>query len=255
MFLKDYGKKKIDAEQLERAKKLQATLAQKLKILPLNSSAELIAGVDAAFYEDKVIGSACLFERKKTKNHEEQFILEKEEQFILEKIDEQSSILDVDFPYIPGFLSFREAPVMIKVIEKLIKAPQIILVDGQGIAHPRRFGIACHIGVKMGLPSVGVAKSRLVGTHKEPGAERGNYECLYYNEEQVGVVLRTKTNIKKPLFISPGHLIDIKDSMNIVLACGSKYKLPEPTRCAHLAAEKHKKKVFYKNNVRVKNCY
>lgn len=134
-------------------------------------------------------------------------------------------------PYIPGYLSFREAPAIIDVIGKLKTAFGVILFDGQGIAHPRRCGLATHIGVTLDLPSVGVAKSRLTGTHGDPKPAAGHHVPLMDGGEQIGVVLRTRDNVA-PLYVSAGHRVDLASAIEIVLACRTKYRLPEPTRMA-----------------------
>lgn len=135
------------------------------------------------------------------------------------------------FPYIPGLLSFRECPALLAALEKLTVTPELLLCDGQGIAHPRRFGIACHLGVLTGLPSIGVAKTRLVGRHGAVPEERGNWTPLLDKGETVGAVLRTRPRVK-PLFISAGHRISLSTAIHYVMACTTRYRLPETTRIA-----------------------
>jgi deoxyribonuclease V len=141
----------------------------------------------------------------------------------------------IEFPYIPGLLSFREAPLLLKAFEKLTLTPDIVMVDGQGIAHPRRCGIASHLGLILGIPTIGCAKSRLCGEHDVPGAKAGDFAELKDNGEVIGAVVRTRDNVK-PLYISVGHMIDLPGAMKWVLACYRGYRLPEPTRLAHQAA-------------------
>jgi len=141
----------------------------------------------------------------------------------------------LDFPYIPGLLSFRESPLILAVYERLTVTPDLILVDGQGIAHPRRMGLASHLGLFLNTPTIGCAKSRLCGSHGEPGIEPGKYAELVDDGETIGVVLRTKLGVK-PLYISIGHNIDLETAVYWVLECCRGYRLPEPTRLAHLAA-------------------
>jgi len=141
----------------------------------------------------------------------------------------------VPFPYVPGLLSFRECPSILAAFEKLSVEPDLLLVDGQGVAHPRRFGLASHLGLLLDLPSIGCAKSRYIGTHEEPGEEAGCYTDLLDGDELIGAVLRTRTNVK-PLYISVGHKITLPTALDFVLACGGGYRLPEPTRLAHQAA-------------------
>ena len=139
------------------------------------------------------------------------------------------------FDYRPGLLSFRELPVILAVFKELSIKPDLVLVDGQGIAHPRRFGLACHLGLFLDTPTIGCAKSRLCGKHEMPGGERGDYAELMDGEDTIGVVLRTKRDIK-PLYISVGHKIDLPTAICRVLECCRGYRLPEPTRLAHRAA-------------------
>ncbi|MCG8449061.1 MAG: deoxyribonuclease V [Pirellulales bacterium] len=141
----------------------------------------------------------------------------------------------VPFPYVPGLLSFREIPSILAAAEKLTVRPDLMLVDGQGIAHPRRFGLAAHLGVLFDVPTVGCAKTRFIGTHDEPAEQAGCYTDLWDGEELIGAVLRTRDNVK-PLYISVGHKIDLPTALDMVLACGGGYRLPEPTRLAHQAA-------------------
>jgi deoxyribonuclease V len=142
---------------------------------------------------------------------------------------------EIPFPYVPGLLSFREAPLIIEAFEKIKHTPELIMVDGQGIAHPRQLGIAAHLGLLFDIPTIGVAKSRLCGEFEEPAAAAGNFEELKDNNESIGVVLRTKDKVK-PLFISIGNKISIEDAIFWVMRCCKGYRLPEPTRLAHLAA-------------------
>ena len=139
------------------------------------------------------------------------------------------------FPYVPGYLSFREAPAVLAVLERLQEAPDLLLCDGQGLAHPRRFGLACHIGVLADIPSIGVAKSRLTGSHAALGPEKGAWVPLMDGEERIGVVLRTRRDVK-PLFVSVGHRISLETAVDYVLRCTRRYRLPETTRWAHRLA-------------------
>ena len=143
------------------------------------------------------------------------------------------------FPYIPGLLSFREIPAVLDAMNKLKQFPDLLLCDGQGIAHPRRLGIASHLGVLTGIPSIGVAKNRLIGTHEKVASQKGSWVSLLDNDEVIGAVLRTRSNVK-PLFISPGHKISLKKSIHIVMQCVTKYRLPETTRRAHKLASNYK---------------
>ncbi|MFH0982188.1 MAG: deoxyribonuclease V [Planctomycetota bacterium] len=152
-------------------------------------------------------------------------------------VEERLAVRAASFPYVPGLLSFREAPAVLAALRKLRHAPDALMCDGQGLAHPRRFGLACHVGVIVGWPTIGCAKSRLVGEHAEPAAERGAHTALVHQGQVVGTVLRTRSGVK-PVFVSVGHRIDLPTAEQVVLDCAVHYRLPEPTRLAdHLAAE------------------
>lgn len=150
-----------------------------------------------------------------------------------EPCEEAFAVDRVTFPYIPGLLSFRELPVVLEAFRSLCTVPDVVLVDGQGIAHPRRLGIASHLGLWLELPTVGCAKSRLCGEHPPPGAKRGDQMPLTHNGERIGTVLTTRDGVK-PLFVSPGHKTDIATATEMTLACSRRYRMPEPTRLAHL---------------------
>lgn len=140
--------------------------------------------------------------------------------------------LPVVFPYIPGLLSFRELPVILAALAQLHTSPDVILCDGQGLAHPRRFGIACHLGVLTGIPCVGVAKSRLIGTHGEPAARVGACRALMDRGEEIGAVVRTRQGFH-PLYVSIGHRVSLATAVRLTRACVTRYRLPETTRWAH----------------------
>ncbi len=139
------------------------------------------------------------------------------------------------FPYVPGLLSFREIPVVMAALKQLVRKPDLVLVDGQGLAHPRRCGVACHLGLVTGLPTIGVAKSLLVGEHRAPRQRRGAWTPLMHREEVVGAALRTRAGVA-PVFVSIGHRVSLETAVRFVLACGSRYRLPETTRWAHRLA-------------------
>ncbi len=141
----------------------------------------------------------------------------------------------LNFPYIPGLLSFREAPLILAACQKLTVTPDLILVDGQGIAHPRRMGLASHIGLWLNSPTIGCAKSLLCGTHQVPGTEPGSYAEVVDNGEIIGAALRTKLRTK-PIYVSIGYKIDLLTAIHWVMECCRGYRIPEPTRLAHLAA-------------------
>ena len=207
---------------IHSAKRLQHELSRKVRIQPLRKEPAYIAGVDAAFHGKMVRAVASLFEYPSLR-HEADAIAHQE----------------VLFPYISGFLSFREGEAFISAIRRLERRPDVIIVDGQGIAHPLGLGIASHIGVLLSIPTIGCAKRRLVGTYKEPGAEKGQWSPLTYKNKQIGAVLRTRTNVK-PVFVSPGHLTDLDSSIEIVLNSLTKYRLPEPIRRADRISKEHR---------------
>ncbi len=143
--------------------------------------------------------------------------------------------LPTRFPYVPGLLSFREAPAALEALSRLSIAPDLVIYDGQGLAHPRRFGVACHIGLLTGLPSIGVAKSRLTGHHGEVPAGRGQWTPLLDGEEVIGAVLRTRPGVQ-PLYVSVGHRVSLEIAIHWVMAVTRRYRLPETTRQAHRLA-------------------
>jgi deoxyribonuclease V len=180
----------------------------------------LVAGLDAAYAvgSDVVAGAVV--------------VLDMED---LSVVDSATVTAVAEFPYVPGLLAFREIPVLTRAMEKLTARPDVLVCDGYGIAHPRRFGLASHLGVITGLPSLGVGKTAFVGTHAEPGPERGDRAELVDAGEVVGGVLRTQRNVK-PVFVSPGHLIDVAGACDLVLRLAPRYRLPETTRHAdHLS--------------------
>lgn len=152
----------------------------------------------------------------------------------LEEVERATAVGQVKFPYIPTLLSFREAPVLLKAFEKLHQTPDAVIFDGQGIAHPRRMGLAAHMGLILDLPSVGCAKKKLIGTYNSLGEEAGDYSPLRYRGKVVGVALRTRKGTK-PVFVSPGHKMDLPGAVQLVIATSKGFRLPEPTRRAHIA--------------------
>ena len=210
-------------DNLQGARAIQSILGEKVKIIPLRKDPKIIAGVDASFLDDKVIGVACLYK------YPEIFPLE-----------DAYAVAEIPFPYISGFLSFREGPVIIESLRKLKVEPHVILFDGQGIAHPKGLGIASHMGVILDIPTIGCAKSRLIGEYKQPGIKKGKTSSLKHHGKVVGAVVRTRDHVK-PVFISPGHRIDLKASVEIVLKCARRYRLPEPLRRADFLSKKIKR--------------
>jgi len=155
----------------------------------------------------------------------------------LELVDSATAVGEVRFPYVPGLLSFRELPILLEAFRRLPAPPDLVLVDGQGVAHPRRFGLASHLGLWLDLPTVGCAKSRLTGSHAEPAPRRCAQAPLQDGDERIGTVLVTRDRVK-PLYVSPGHLVDHPTAAELTLACTTRYRMPEPTRQAHLLSNR-----------------
>lgn len=208
---------------MEAACQMQNTLRMRVRLSPLEKDPRYVAGVDAAFSDDKVFAAACLYLYPE-----------------LRLIEQRTSVQKLTFPYVPGFLSFREGPAIMAALEKLSHKPDLILIDGQGIAHPRGVGIASSIGVQTGVSAIGCAKSRLFGEHESPGKKKGSWAPLMLGHDIIGAVLRTRDNTR-PLFISPGHKIDLNSAIRLTLACTGMYRIPEPLRCADMISKKLKK--------------
>jgi deoxyribonuclease V len=192
----------------------QERLAKKVQLLPLKHEPRFVAGVDAAFSAELVFAAACLYSFPG-----------------LALIEQRTAVRKLAFPYVPGFLAFREGPAIISALKSLTRDPDLILVDGQGIAHPRRFGIASYIGVLLDIPTIGCAKSRLIGDFDVPGSKRGCWSPLFVEDRIVGAVVRTRDKVR-PVFVSPGHKTDVKSAIKLTLSCISNYRIPEPIRCA-----------------------
>ncbi|MBI4720008.1 MAG: endonuclease V [Chitinivibrionia bacterium] len=153
----------------------------------------------------------------------------------LEVVEMRHAQAPMRFPYVPGLLSFREIPVLLDVLKKVETPFEALLCDGQGIAHPRGIGLASHLGLFLGIPTIGCAKNRLIGEFEAPGEEKGSFSALTSGGARIGSVVRTRTGVK-PIFVSPGHLVDHASSRRIVLACTKRFRIPEPTRRAHILA-------------------
>jgi deoxyribonuclease V len=158
----------------------------------------------------------------------------------LEIVDTAQHIGEGSFPYIPGLLSFREGPAMLAAFERLATVPDAVIFDGQGIAHPRGLGLAAHMGLLLGIPTVGSAKTRLVGEYGDVGSGRGSASTLIHDGRSVGYVVRSKERTK-PIFVSPGHLISAEAAVELVLACTTRYRIPEPVRQAHILVNRLRK--------------
>ncbi|AEH44150.1 Deoxyribonuclease V [Thermodesulfatator indicus DSM 15286] len=207
--------------KLDDLKTLQKNLARQIKLAPLSHLPRLIGGADVSYIEPGyAIGAVVVYDLEKGKVIEETYAVEK-----------------VTFPYIPGFLSFREVPVLKKAFAKLKIKPEVLLVDGQGILHPRGLGLASHLGLELNIPTIGVAKKPLIGEFELPEDKPGAFCPIFINGQVKGVVLRTRKGVK-PVFVSPGHLIDLESALKVVKASLSGYRIPEPLRKAHLLTQR-----------------
>jgi deoxyribonuclease V len=195
---------------------LQKVLAAQVRVVKPAGELRFIAGLDAAFSSDgkRCLAAAVLW------NAQAQRIVE-----------QHTASAKLTLPYIPGLLSFREAPALLAALRELEHTPDALMCDGQGLAHPRRLGIASHVGILCGLPTIGCAKSRLCGEETETLSPRGSWTPLVDGGEIIGEVLRTQDGVK-PLYVSVGHLCDLPTARELVLACATRYRLPEPTRLA-----------------------
>ncbi len=205
----------------EEAARLQAELAGRILEQPPAREIRLVAGLDAAFPavgagggRPLCLAAAVLWDLRERRT-----------------VETRTAAREVLFPYIPGLLSFREAPAVLAALEALEGQPDAVICDGQGRAHPRRFGLACHVGWLADLPAIGCAKSRLVGRYAEPGPQPGSRSPLVDRREVVGAVVRTREGVR-PVFVSVGHRVDLETAVRLVLACTAGYRLPEPTRLA-----------------------
>jgi deoxyribonuclease V len=200
-----------------QARELQRRLASRVRFTEVKNEPRVVAGLDCAFSKDErtIFATAVVIQLP---------------EFAV--VETTTAARKVDFPYIPGLLSFREAPACIEAIEKLNATPDVFIIDGQGFAHPRRFGIASHIGVLVNKPTIGCAKSRLTGSFVEPGRRKGSFSPVVDDDEIIGAVLRTRADVK-PVFVSVGHKCTLQDAISIVLKCTTRYRLPEPSRLAH----------------------
>jgi deoxyribonuclease V len=201
---------------IPQANLVQEDLRDRVEMLDRLDPVRYVAGVDVGFKEDGKISRAAVT------------VLSFPD---LELVDQAVAEEPTVFPYVPGYLSFREIPPILQALSKLSIEPQLILCDGQGLAHRRRFGLACHLGLVLNVPTIGVAKNLFIGTHEALPDERGTWVPLLDKEETIGVVLRTRTGIK-PLYVSIGHRISLNTAIDYVLQCTPQYRLPETTRQA-----------------------
>lgn len=202
---------------------IQKQLAALVRTVAARSAARFVAGVDAGFSVDdqRCVAAVVVWDaRERT------------------VVEQHVAMRRLSFPYIPGLLSFREAPAVLAALRQLHTRPDVLLYDGHGLAHPRRFGSACHVGVLTDLPTIGCAKSRLIGNHAQPGHLRGSATPLTDGGQVIGIVLRTQNGIN-PVFVSIGHRMDLPAAARIVLQCTPRYRLPEPIRLADQLAARY----------------
>ncbi len=205
----------------EHLLQIQRELAKKVVLKPLENPIKIVAGIDISVEKHTNFGYCATV------------VLDEN----LNTIEEKSHTEKVQMPYIPGLLSFRELPLIEKCFGKIKSKPDLVFIDGQGIAHPRNFGIASHFGVVFNIPTIGCAKSLLVGEYSEPDTPKGSFTQLIYKNSIVGAVLRTKTDTK-PIFVSPGNLITLEQAIKITMKYTGKYRIPEPTRRADILSKK-----------------
>lgn len=210
---------------VQDAFRIQRDLASRVRLEDDAPEPRTIAGIDVAFSrEEDLLYAAVVVVDAAT----------------LAPVETVFAVQQPTFPYVPGLLSFREGPVVVEAYEKLLQEPDLLMFDGQGIAHPRGLGLASHLGVLLDKASVGCAKSRLVGQFKDPKQKRGSMRTLSYERRKVGVVLRTRDGTR-PLFVSPGHRVTIETAAARVLGATRGYRLPEPTRLADIEAARAKR--------------
>jgi deoxyribonuclease V len=220
------GNDLFPAATLAEARAEQERLRGRVRLVPLPlSSIRLVGAADVTFLGERGVVAAALVVTDMATGA---------------VVEEAAAVRRMAFPYVPGYLSFREGPVIVAAWEKLSRKPNALLFDGQGIAHPRRLGIASHVGVLLDVPSVGCAKKRLVGESAEPGPRRGDWTPLVHDGEAVGAVLRTRPKVK-PVFVSPGHRADLPSSIALVLRLCVRYRLPDPARRAHQLTQEIRK--------------
>ena len=200
------------------AREIQRRLQGRVLVQPFALQPEVVAGVDVSIKDERARAAVVLLSYP-------------------DLVPFQSAVADmpVSFPYVPGLLAFREGPVVLAALEQLTRRPDVLMFDAQGLAHPRRMGLATHLGVLLDMPAVGCAKSLLCGRYAEPGERKGNWTPLLDGDEVIGAVVRTRDGVQ-PVFVSVGHRVDLEAAIALALNCTTRYRLPEPTRWAHLVA-------------------
>jgi deoxyribonuclease V len=202
----------------KEAIEIQEKLRSQLIVEPLERSPRYVAGCDISYDKgaDTVYAGIVVLELPG-----------------FSEVDRATIVTRVKFPYVPGLLSFRESPPLLEAWQKLHREPDVVMIDGQGYAHPRRFGIASHFGLIVDTPTVGCAKTLLIGRYEEPSENAGSSTELIDRDEVIGAVLRTQNGVS-PVYVSVGHKVDIESAIEVVMRCTKDYRIPEPTRQAHL---------------------
>ncbi len=214
---------------LAEAREIQIQLRRHVLVQPLEHCPEVVAGVDVSVREERTRAAAVLLTYPD-----------------LLPLHAATAEMPVSFPYVPGSLAFREGPAALAALERLAGRPDLVIFDAQGLAHPRRMGLATHLGILLYISAIGCAKSRLCGTYVEPDEHKGSWTRLTDGGEVIGAVVRTRDRVR-PVFVSVGHRVDLEAAVALVLGCVSKYRLPEPTRWAHRVAGEHSVPVTFQS--------
>ncbi|UCE05959.1 MAG: deoxyribonuclease V [bacterium] len=207
---------------IDEAKAIQLELKQKIHLQKLMTEVRLVSGADVSYSKkaEMCFASVIVFKYP-----------------AMEVIEQKNSTGTVNLPYVPGYLTFREAPILLSAFERVENVPDLVLFDGQGIAHPLNMGLAAHVGLILDLPSIGCAKNLLIGDYEEPASIKGNWSKLIYQNQQMGAVVRTRDEVK-PVFVSPGFKVTIDEAVDWVLKTCAGYRIPEPIRQSHLAVNR-----------------
>jgi len=200
------------------ARAIQEGLRHRVRVCPLPPEPATVGGVDVSIKHGRAVAAVAVLSYPD-----------------LVPLEEATAATKAYFPYVPGLLAFREGPAVLAAVERLKSHPQVLIFDAHGLAHPRRMGLAAHLGVLLDVPAVGCAKSRLIGAYEEPGETKGSWTYLIHDDEVIGAVVRTRDRVR-PVFVSVGHRADLSTAVSLVLGCCGRYRLPEPTRWAHRVA-------------------
>jgi len=206
---------------VRRAAQLQSELASYVKLTPLTATPSIVAGIDTAERDDQIFIAIVVMDMSEGK-----------------VVEIQYATGAARIPYLPGYRAFRDGPMILKAVALLTRDPELYFIAGQGVCHPRFCGLATHIGLRLDRPTIGCARERLVGHYDPPGEDRGSYSVIRYSPQAPGVVLRTREGTK-PIFVSPGHLIDLLGTVSETMRCCTQFRIPEPLRRAHIEAGRH----------------